>query len=121
MFHELHTRSAFSFLSSGSMPQMLVQRAADLGIPSVALLDRDTLEGAVRCHFEAKELGVKTILGAEIKMEDGSCLPLVPLNLKGYQNLSKLITTVKIRHKKGEHFATRDDIQFYSSDLLCFT
>jgi error-prone DNA polymerase len=120
-FHELHTRSAFSFLSSGSMPQMLVQRAAELGLPSVGLLDRDTVAGAVRFHFEAKEYGIKPIVGAEITMDDGSLLPLVPMNLNGYRNLSRLITTVKLRHKKGEHFATRKDIEEYSSDLLCFT
>src|SRR5215204_3852770 len=121
MFNELHTRSAFSFLSSGSMPEMLIQRAADLDIPSVALLDRDTVAGAVRFHFEAKEYGIKPIIGAEITLDDGSLLPLVPLNLNGYQNLSKLITTVKLRHKKGEHFATRKDIEEHSAGLLCFT
>ncbi|MBA3351373.1 MAG: PHP domain-containing protein, partial [Blastocatellia bacterium] len=121
MFHELHTRSAFSFLSSGSMPQMLIGRAAALGIPSVALLDRDTVAGAVRFHFEAKEHGIKPIIGAEITMDDGTLLPLVPMNLKGYRNLSRLITTVKLRHKKGEHFATRKDIEQHSADLLCFT
>ena len=120
-FHELHTRSAFSFLSSGSMPQMLVQRAAALGIPSVALLDRDTVAGAVRFHFEAKECGIKPIIGAEITMDDGTLLPLLPMNLNGYQNLSRLITTIKLRNKKGEHFATRKDIEDYSTDLLCFT
>src|SRR5678815_1725664 len=100
---------------------MLIQRAADLGIPSVALLDRDTVAGAVRFHFEAKDYGIKPIIGAEITMDDGSLLPLVPLNLKGYQNLSKLITTVKLRNKKGEHFATRKDIEEHSADMLCFT
>ena len=100
---------------------MLVQRAAVLGLPSVALLDRDTVAGAVRFHFEAKELGIKPIIGAEITMDDGTLLPLVPLNLNGYRNLSRLITTVKLRHKKGEHFATRKDIEEHSTDLLCFT
>ena len=120
-FCELHTRSAFSFLSSGSQPQSLINRAADLGIPAVALLDRDTVAGAVRFHFEARERAIKPIVGAEITMDDGSLLPLVPLNLKGYQNLCRLITTVKLRHKKGEHFATRKDIEEHSSGLLCFT
>jgi error-prone DNA polymerase len=120
-FSELHTRSAFSFLSSGSQPQRLVTRAGELGIQTVALLDRDTVAGAVRFHFEAKECGIKPIIGAEITMDDGSLLPLVPVNLNGYQNLSKLITTIKLRNKKGEHFATRDDIEQHSSDLLCFT
>lgn len=121
MFYELHTRSAFSFLSSGSQPQRFAARAAELGMPGVAMLDRDTVAGAVRFHFEAKEKGVKAIIGSEITMDDGSLLPLVPMNLAGYQNLSKLITTIKLRHKKGEHFATRKDIEDHSRGLLCFT
>ena len=120
-FCELHTRSAFSFLSSGSEPQSLINRAAALGMPAVALLDRDTVAGAVRFHFEARECGIKPIIGAEITMDDGSLLPLVPTNLKGYKNLCRLITTVKLRNKKGEHFATRKDIEDHSAGLLCFT
>ncbi len=121
MFCELHTRSAFSFLSSGSQPQSLINRAAELGINTVALLDRDTVAGAVRFHFEARECGIKPIIGSEITMDDGSLLPLVPTNLKGYRNLCRLITTVKLRNKKGEHFATRKDIEEHSSGLICFT
>jgi error-prone DNA polymerase len=120
-FCELHTRSAFSFLSSGSQPQRLAWRASELGIPTVALLDRDTVAGAVRFHFEAKAQGVRPIVGAEITMDDGSLLPLVPLNIEGYRNLSKLITTIKLGHKKGEHFATRQDIEDHSDHLMCFT
>ncbi len=121
MFSELHTRSAFSFLSSGSQPQRLASRAAELGIGSIALLDRDTVAGAVRFHFEAKEHGLKPIIGAEITMEDGSLLPLVPMDRAGYENLARLITTIKLRNKKGEHFATREDIEDHSANLMCFT
>src|SRR5215470_7902672 len=106
-FFELHTRSAYSFLSSGSQPQRLVGRAAELGLPGAALLDRDTVAGAVKFHFEAKAQGIKPIIGSEITMEDGSALPLMPLNRNGYENLSRLITTIKLNNKKGEHFATR--------------
>ncbi len=120
-FCELHTRSAFSFLSSGSQPQSLAMRAAELGMSGAALLDRDTVAGAVRFHFEARKHGIKPIIGAEITMDDGSLLPLVPMTLKGYQNLAKLITTIKLRHKKVEHFATRKDIEEHSDGLLCFT
>lgn len=121
MFYELHTRSAFSFLSSGSTPETLAQRAADLGVGCVALLDRDTVSGAVRFHFAAREQKIKPIIGSEITLEDGSLLPLVPVSLRGYQNLCRLITAIKLRSKKGEHFATRKDIEQYSPDLLCFT
>lgn len=120
-FCELHTRSAFSFLSSGSEPQRLAARAAELGIKSVGLLDRDTFAGAVRFYFEAKEQGIRSIIGAEVTLDDGTLLPLVALDLKGYQNLSRLITTSKLRSKKGEHFATRRDIEYHSAGLMCFT
>ncbi len=120
-FYELHTRSAFSFLSSGSMPEALAIRAAELNIKGVALLDRDTVSGAVRFHIEAKTQGIKAIIGSEITMDDGSLLPLIPLNLKGYQNLCRLITTIKLRAKKGEHFATRRDIEEHSEGLICIT
>jgi len=121
MFCELHTRSAFSFLSSGSQPQRLAARAAELGMLSVALLDRDTVAGAVRFHFEARKHDLTPIVGSEITMDDGSLLPLVPMNRAGYENLSKLITTIKLRNKKGGHFAKREDIEEHSTGLMCFT
>jgi error-prone DNA polymerase len=120
-FIELHTRSAFSFLSSGSLPEDIAVRSAELDMPAVGMMDRDTVSGAVRLHFEAKEQGVRAMIGSEITMDDGSLLPLMPLNLAGYQNLCRLITTVKLRHKKGEHFATQRDIEEHSAGLLCFT
>ena len=48
-------------------------------MPAVALLDRDTVAGAVRFHFEAKANNIKPIIGSEITMDDGSLLPLVPM------------------------------------------
>src|SRR5215218_3362373 len=120
-FYELHCRSAFSFLSSGSLPEDLVRRASELEINGIALLDRDTVSGAVRCHFEAKEVGIKAMIGSEITLDNGTVLPLLPISLKGYQNLCRLITTVKLRAKKGEHSATRKEIEDHSEDLICFT
>ena len=81
-FIELHTRSAFSFLSSGSLPEDYAAGASEYGMPAIALLDRDTVSGVVRFHTAAKELGIKPIVGAEITMDDGSLLPLIPLNIK---------------------------------------
>src|SRR3954451_1346309 len=120
-FIELHARSAFSFLSSGSLPEEYAAGAAEYGMPAIALIDRDTVSGVVRFHHAAQDLSVKAIVGAEITMDDGSLLPLIPLNLAGYQNLCRLITTIKLRAKKGEHAATRKDIEEHSQNLLCIT
>ena len=50
----------------------------------MALIDRDTVAGAVRFHFEAKQCDIKAIIGSEITIggPNGPGLPLVPLNLK---------------------------------------
>ena len=68
MYIELHTASAFSFLDGASLPEALVQRAADLGYPAIALLDRDGVYGIPRFHLAAKRAGLKAIVGAELTM-----------------------------------------------------
>ena len=120
-FFELHSRSAYSFLSSGSQPESLITGAANLGLEGIALIDRDNVAGAVKFHFAAKENGIKAIIGSEITLEDKSVLPLIPTSIKGYQNLCRLISTIKLRAPKGEHFATKEDIEQHSEDLICIT
>src|SRR3954449_7356042 len=65
-YPELHAASAFSFLDGASLPEALVARAAALGYPALALLDRDGVYGAPRFHMAAKKAGLKAIIGAEL-------------------------------------------------------
>ena len=53
MYIELHAASAFSFLQGASLPEALVERAAALGYPALALLDADGVYGAPRFHKAA--------------------------------------------------------------------
>ena len=53
MYIELHAASAFSFLQGASLPETLVERAAALGYPALALLDADGVYGAPRFHKAA--------------------------------------------------------------------
>ena len=68
---ELHTASAFSFLQGASLPEALVDRAAALGYPALALLDRDGVYGAPRFHKAARVAGVRPIIGAELTIGAG--------------------------------------------------
>ena len=68
---ELHAASAFSFLQGASLPEALVDRAADLGYSALALLDRDGVYGAPRFHKAATAAGIKPIIGAELTIESG--------------------------------------------------
>ena len=72
---ELHTASAFSFLQGASLPEALVDRAADLGYSSIALLDRDGVYGIPRFHKAALAAGIRPIIGAELTMVSGSGRP----------------------------------------------
>ena len=66
MYIELHSRSAFSFLEASSVPEDLIARCAELGMPAMALLDRDGVYGAPRFHMAGKKAGVKAHIGAEV-------------------------------------------------------
>ena len=68
---ELHTSSAFSFLRAASLPEVLIDRAATLGYPAVALIDRDGVSGAPRFHKAALAAGVRPLIGAELTVETG--------------------------------------------------
>ena len=67
---ELHARSAFSFLEGASLPEFLMQQAADLEMPAMALLDRNGVYGAPRFHMEGQKRGVRAHIGAEIAVSD---------------------------------------------------
>jgi error-prone DNA polymerase len=137
---ELHARSAFSFLEGASLPESLMERATDLGMPSMALLDRNGVYGAPRFHTTAKRLGAKAHIGAEIAVSDLGqrvCpaayvphkypiepvrLPLLVKSRTGYQNLCRLTTRFKMREStKAEGAALQEDVEQYSKGLVCLT
>jgi len=66
MYVELHSRSAFSFLEGSSTPEALVETSARLGMPALALLDRDGVYGSPRQHLAAKKAKIKAHIGAEV-------------------------------------------------------
>ena len=99
---ELHARSAFSFLRAGSLPESLVAEAGRLGMPALALCDRDGVYGAVRLHMSGKEAGVRALVGAELTMEDASVVPVLVATRAGYRGLCGLLTTAHLRAEKGE-------------------
>jgi hypothetical protein len=63
---ELHAASAFSFLEGASQPEKLVERAVELEMPAMALLDRNGVYGSARFHTSAKRNNVRAHVGAEI-------------------------------------------------------
>ncbi len=143
---ELHAASAFSFLQGASLPEALVDRAADLGYSAIALLDRDGVYGAPRFHKAATSAGLKPIIGAELTVENQKSevrseksevrsqkssntsdfrlqtsnflLPVLCESQEGYHNLCRLITRMKLRAPKGEGALTLDEIEGCTNGLV---
>jgi error-prone DNA polymerase len=74
-YAELRAASAFSFLAAASLPEDLVQRAAELDLGAVALIDRNGVYGAPRFYRAAREAGIKALVGAEVVLDEPSPEP----------------------------------------------
>ncbi len=118
---ELHARSAFSFLRAASLPEQLMDKAAALAMPAIALCDRDGVYGAPRFFARAKETGVRPIVGAELTMEDKTILPVLVESRTGYQNLCRLLTRSHLRNEKGNAARAVDELPEFAQGLVALT
>jgi error-prone DNA polymerase len=121
MYIELHARSAFSFLEGASSPEELARACATLGMPSMALLDRDGLYGAPQFYLAANKVGVRAHIGAEVACVGGWRYPLLVASSEGYKNLCRLITRMKLRAAKGEGAIEAADFDHSNRGLICLT
>src|SRR5581483_10619614 len=135
--------SAFSFLQGASLPEALVDRAAELGYPAMALLDRDGVYGLPRFHKAALAAGIRPIVGAELTIEAGGSgrpgsssrpgrsgasgadtrptsltVPVLCENADGYRNLCRLVTRMKMRAAKGEGALALDELDGGTAGLV---
>ncbi len=118
---ELHARSAFSFLCAASLPNTLAARAAEVGLSSLAITDRDGFYASPRLWLAAEQTGIRAIYGCELTMEDGSVLPLLVRNTQGYQSLCRLLTRSKLRAPKGESRIFWPELEEIAEGVVCLT
>jgi len=127
---ELRCRSAFSFLEASSDPEALIERAAELDHPVLALSDRDGLYGIPRFHQAAAAAGLRAIVGAEVRVaretpapessaaHPGDALQLLVETPRGYRNLSRLLTAGHRRGEKGEALVTWEELEAHGDGLV---
>jgi error-prone DNA polymerase len=140
VYIELHASSAFSFLRGASLPETLVDRAAALGYPALALLDADGVYGAPRFHKAAQRVGLRAIIGAELTIGAGEAgeagrvsekftssplprsphwsLPVLVASAEGYRNLCRLVTRMKMRSPKGEGALALEELEGFTTGLI---
>ncbi|MBI4513402.1 MAG: error-prone DNA polymerase [Gemmatimonadetes bacterium] len=126
-YAELHCHSGFSLLDGASTPEALVERAAGLGIPALALTDHDDLGGLVRFSEAARLRGVEAILGVELTVarERGgtpvSHITLLARTREGYSNLCRLVTKARMSNPRGCPRVAWDDLAQHAAGLFAFT
>ncbi len=99
-FVHLHNHSDYSLLDGASPIIGMVERAAALAMPALALTDHGSLFGAVEFYQEARRAGVKPIIGMEAYVtrgrrqdksrETAHHLVLLARDERGFRNLMRL-------------------------------
>src|SRR5690606_34421051 len=89
-YAELHCLSDFSYLRGAARAEELFTRAAQCGYEALALTDECSLSGIVPAHEAAKITGVKLVVGAGFRLDDGLRLVLLVENAAGYTQLCRL-------------------------------
>lgn len=133
-FTHLHTHSHYSLLDGLPKIDLLLDRAKELKMNSIALTDHGVLYGAVEFYKKAKERNIKPIIGCEIyvaldKMTEKRPgiddkryhLVLLAKNKQGYENLVKLVT---LAHLEGFYYKPRIDeelLKKYSKGLIALS
>ena len=134
-FVHLHCHSHYSLLDGAGTTNRLLERAKALRMNALALTDHGNLYGAVKFYRQAKDLGVKPILGLEayvapdsrFQKEAGSMkeasyhLTLLCQNRTGFKNLIKMASAASL---EGFYFKPRIDkelLEAHQEGLICLS
>lgn len=118
-FVHLHLHTEFSLLDGACRIAELLDRAAELGMPAVAVTEHGNMFSAVTFHDEARKRGIKPILGCEVYVAPGSRtdrsgqpgetanhLVLLAETSEGFHNLMKLVSA---GYTEGFYYKPRID------------
>jgi len=133
MFTHLHVHTEYSLLDGMCRIPQLLSRARELGMDSLAITDHGTMYGVIEFYRNAREAGIKPIIGCEIYVAPGDRLSrnagdksnyhliLLAKNQTGYQNLIQLTTKA---HLEGFYYKPRVDkglLEQYNQGLVALS
>ncbi|MBC8080641.1 MAG: DNA polymerase III subunit alpha, partial [Gorillibacterium sp.] len=133
-FVHLHVHSEYSLLDGAARIRELAGRAAELGMPALALTDHGVMYGAIPFYKACIQAGIKPIIGCEVYLAHGSLnvkasrqespnshLILLAKNMTGYRNLMKLVSVAQL---EGFYYKPRVDKELLSKHaegLICLS
>jgi len=118
-FVHLHLHTEYSLLDGACRIEELLDRAAELQMPALAVTEHGNMFSSVIFHDAARKRGVKPILGCEVYVapesrltksgtpgETANHLVLLAETLEGYHNLIKLVSA---GYTEGFYYKPRID------------
>ncbi|MFH1075203.1 MAG: DNA polymerase III subunit alpha, partial [Candidatus Firestonebacteria bacterium] len=133
-FVHLHNHTEYSLLDGASKIKPMLQAAAKMKMPALAISDHGNMFGAVDFFFAAMDAGIKPIIGCEVYIAPGSRfekagghgdnyyhLLLLCKNEEGYRNLIKLVSS---GYLEGFYYKPRIDkdlLAAHSKGLICLS
>ncbi len=124
-FVHLHLHTQYSLLDGAIRLKDLFGAARQMKMPAIAVTDHGNIFGALDFFLQAKEAGIKPIIGCEVYVAPGSYtdreagqlseksnhLVLIVENEQGYHNLNRLLTHA---HLEGFYYKPRVDKELLS-------
>jgi DNA-directed DNA polymerase III PolC len=98
MFVHLHVHSQYSLRFGASRVEELLDVAERHGSSAMALTDRDGLYGAIDFYLQARQRGIRPIIGAQLTAPGHRCVCLAA-DRQGYANLCQIVTA---RHLQSD-------------------
>ena len=102
-YAELAVTTNYSFLRGASHPHECVEQAQALGLAAIGIADRNSVAGVVRAHVEARERGLRLLVGTRLVFSDDTPDILAyPRDRAAWGRLCRLLTLGNRRAEKGD-------------------
>lgn len=133
-FVHLHLHTEYSLLDGACRIRPLMSRIKELGQTAVAITDHGNMYGAVEFWNEARNAGIKPIIGCEVYVArrtrhdrepklDSSSYHLILLceNNEGYRNLVKLVSLASVEGFYNKPRVDTELLKKYNKGLICLS
>ena len=124
-FVHLNVHTEYSLTDGILRINDMVEAAKNMKIPAVAVTEHNNMFSTVKFYRAAEEKGIKPLIGAEVRIltDDDimrtSRLTILCQNLKGYHNLTRLITrSYTDAHSHGEAYIRKSWLPDYADGLI---
>ncbi|QKW38160.1 DNA polymerase III subunit alpha [Actinomadura sp. NAK00032] len=116
----IHVASCYSLRYGVAPPAALAERAAGLGMETLALTDRDGLYGAVRHVMACADAGIGAVVGADLRVVSTGEERVVVLaeGRAGWRSLCRLVSAAHAAGGRGNPVVTREMVGAHAAGLI---